>query len=227
MAEKGKAAITKTPFSFKKNSDLATKYKTPEDVFEHVVKQVNPGYGAPGTATNCRRATFAYEMRRRGYDVAATRTTTGSGQTAYGLYDALTPGSNITKSGKHMTIVSQVKAMVDTDVNNSITEMTNVLPGGGKKRLGTPVEGIFGELSKQPDGSRGELGVMWDNLSGHSLAYEIFNGKAVVFDTQMGKQITEDNFHDIYPQKVTRAAFTRLDNLDLNEDFLMKWVRNA
>ncbi len=49
---------------------------------------------------NCRRCTFAYEMRRRGYDVAATRTTNGRGQTAVGVYNALNTEGDIAKVGK-------------------------------------------------------------------------------------------------------------------------------
>lgn len=35
----------------------------------------NPGFGEPGTVQNCAKATFALEMRKRGYDISAGRQT--------------------------------------------------------------------------------------------------------------------------------------------------------
>lgn len=57
-----------------------------------VIRGVNPKYGQPGSKMNCRRCTFTYEMRRRGYDVEATRSTKGIGQTGLGLAYGVTPG---------------------------------------------------------------------------------------------------------------------------------------
>ena len=64
---------------FKKN-DLLTRKMGPDRLMKEVVAPINPDYGAPGTKMNCRRATMAYEMRRRGYDVQATLSRSATGQ---------------------------------------------------------------------------------------------------------------------------------------------------
>lgn len=74
---------------FRKNADLAKSDMGADEITHSVVSRINPGYGKFGTKTNCRRCTFAYEMSRRGYDVAATKTHGGTGQHVYGFYKAV------------------------------------------------------------------------------------------------------------------------------------------
>lgn len=76
---------------FKKNSDL-TKKMSVSELYNKVVAPINPNYGESGTQMNCRRATMAYEMRRRGYDVKATKSNFASGQTIKGLKNAVGVG---------------------------------------------------------------------------------------------------------------------------------------
>ncbi len=73
ISERVKALARGEKFSYKIDNNLRD-ILDPNEVFEKVVKEVNPDFGDIGTKMNCRRATFAYEMRRRGYDVQATRT---------------------------------------------------------------------------------------------------------------------------------------------------------
>ena len=230
LAEKGKAAVTGTPFQFKKNDQLSKQGMSSDEVFDRVVKQVNPDFGAVGTNMNCRRCTFAYELRRRGFDVSATRTTKGNGQSASGLYDAIHPGSRNTGTGRLATAIRWAKS---GDIDR-MTNLNDQVAGGGAIKIGfgtekviTP-ESIFSALSHQPNGSRGELGVNWAAGGGHSLAYEIFDGKPVIFDTQMGKRYTSatEFLAAKYPE-IARSGFTRLDDVELNTDFLMRWVKNA
>ena len=230
LSEKGKAAVTGTPFQFKKNDLLSKQGMSSDEVFDRVVKQVNPDYGAVGTNMNCRRCTFAYELRRRGFDVSATRTTKGNGQSATGLYDAIHPGSRNTGTGGLTTFIRWARSgKID-----QMTKLNDIVAGGGaikieiKEDRGSNFESIFSALSHQPNGSRGELGVNWTVGGGHSLAYEVFDGKPVIFDTQLGKRyssVGEMLAHN-YPY-ISGAGFTRLDNIELNTDFLMRWVKNA
>lgn len=58
------------------------------------------------------------------------------------------------------------------------------------------------------------------------MAYEIFDGKPVIFDAQTGKAF--DSVKAMSDSMdIGGAGFTRLDNLDLNTDYLRRWVRNA
>jgi hypothetical protein len=94
MISKGKAFIEKRdPLDFPRDERLADKNMSADAIHSAVVKPINPNYsiGHPGAFANCRRATFAYELRRRGYDVRATHTSNASGQNVIGLHNATTP----------------------------------------------------------------------------------------------------------------------------------------
>ena len=58
------------------------------DDFGETLKDLAGKDGKFGTKLNCRRCTFAYELSRRGYDVKATRTMKGTGQTYLGVAKA-------------------------------------------------------------------------------------------------------------------------------------------
>ena len=235
MADQGRAFLN-LEHGFKMNPNLA-KETDPEQVFLNVVKKVNPEYGAVGTKMNCRRATFAYEMRRRGYDVQATRTTNGFGQNVAGLKNAISPDEKIRRTGTPSVIWQMANEKIRSDKDSSIaTPLKNLQEGlsaGSKKNIGYDSFGedamprkIFERLAKEPNGSRGELGVVWKQGGGHSMAYEIFDGKPVIFDAQTGKSF--DNIKAMTDSMdIGGAGFTRLDNLDLNTDYLRRWVRNA
>ena len=235
MAMKGKAFFEgQDGSSWKKAPKLASKDFDVSTIKFAVVDQINKDYGAPGTKVNCRRCTFAYEMRRRGYDVAATRTTTGSGQDRAGMYNALTPGAKIVQPGK----VSKISRLVSEGVKNtsgdisSFTQHLDTMKTNGKTLISASSGGlkptdIFSALSTQPNGARGELGVSWKIGGGHSMAWEIVKGKPVIFDAQTRRVYENPEALLKLTGAMKEAGFTRLDNVPLNEDFLMRWVKNA
>jgi hypothetical protein len=229
LIEKGREHFTGEKFEFKRDPKLSD-LRHEDEIHEKVVKQVNPDYGGIGTKMNCRRATFTYEMRRRGYDVQATKTTNGNGQTAMGLHKATTKGETDLRTGKIRTMSKFAKETFAADgTDKPLSNLISNLDAGSKERIpaGSNPKSIFDKLSQQPDGSRGELGVMWQMGGGHSVAYEVFNGKAVIFDAQSGKKLeTPEDFTKALG-KVKSAGFTRLDNVELNEEYLMKWMKNA
>lgn len=229
LIEKGREHFTGQAFEFKRDPKLAD-VRHADDIHEKIVKQVNPDYGKLGTKMNCRRATFTYEMRRRGYDVQATKTTNGNGQTAFGLHKATTKDEKDFRTGKIRTMKAFAKETFAKDgTAKPITDLIGNLDAGSRERIpaGSNPKSIFDKLSQQPDGSRGELGVMWQMGGGHSVAYEVFNGKAVVFDAQSGKKLDTPEAFTEALGNVKSAGFTRLDNVELNEEYLMKWMKNA
>lgn len=229
LSAKGKALVTGQEFQFKTNASLAEKGLSAEQIHQRVVKGVNPDYGGIGTKMNCRRCTFAYEMRRRGLDVQATRTSSGSGQNAHGLLNAVSPGEKLRPTGKIGVLVTAAKETVKKQTDpNAVTPLLDITKSGGGKNAipGTHPLVILETLAREPNGSRGELGVLWRGGGGHSMAYEIINGVPHIFDTQNGRRYDEDSFIGAFPG-VKSAAFTRLDNLPLNNDQLLRWVRNA
>lgn len=233
LANKGKSYVDGkgSVAQFAKNPKLARKDMNPDEVFESVVKHVNPGYGAPGTKVNCRRCTMAYEMRRRGYDVRSTRTTTGNGQSVIGLVNTLSPGEKIKPSGQSSVMARAAKEAIDGK-----STLMDLAKNMGKTKVDLPkdagpiehVKSIYDALAKEPNGSRGEIGVTWKMGGAHSMAYEIFNGKPVIFDTQTGEKlddVAKAIGHGLHKTKA--VGFTRLDNVPLNEDFLARWVKNV
>jgi hypothetical protein len=70
---------------------------------------------------------------------------------------------------------------------------------------------ISSDLKSQGDGARGNLMVHWTgSFSGHSLAYEVNNGKVTVYDAQSGKK---QNMA-LLMSKVSGVEYARLDNVE-------------
>lgn len=240
LALKGQAFLEgKKGFSFKSNPDLA-KAMSPDEAFEKVVKHVNPKYGSVGASNNCRRATYAYEMRRRGFDVQATRTTTGYGQSVAGFANVTTPGKPLLSGSKpavyNRVIREQFKIAEQPDYVSPLTKLANLGPSGARNKIDPVAMGkvtmvspatIMSTLAKEPSGSRGELAVKWMSGGNHSLAYEIFDGKPVVFDTQTNEKYDNLVSYVTGLSGVSAAGFTRLDNIPLNTEQLGRWVKNA
>lgn len=227
---RGQEFLTRNDFAWKTKASLARKMDI-ENIRRDVVRHINPAYGEFGTKMNCRRCTFAYELRRRGYDVAATRTTKGAGQTQEGLFNALraaTEAADVTKSHATFAVgpsgVAEATAFSKIMSKGSVFGEHRITQSANEGHLG---ESIFRALSHNPEGARGELGVQWKVGGGHSVAWEIVGGKPVVFDCQSGKHFT--NPHDLFRDGpgLAAAGYTRLDNVQMNDQFLRRWIKNA
>lgn len=204
---RGKAFVTMKSEYWDQKPKFANKSYSADDIQSKVVPGINPNYPGRGTTMNCRRATFAYEMRRRGYDVEATLTTNAYGQDARGL------SKSLGLKGREKR-----QSMFELEMNGGGQNIIG--PGGGKE--------IFKALDKQPERSRGELVMQWKSPQpgipggAHSVAYEVINGKAHVFDTQSGVKHSADS--PIFANSAN-SSFTRLDNKDLNDKFLTRWLK--
>lgn len=190
---------------FKKNQEL-TKKMPSKELQDKVVKQVNPGFPAPGTKMNCRRATMAYEMRRRGHDVKATQSKHASGQDPKGME-------------KSVGVKFKDSLWGEKQISNKTT-MHKSSPEERSKL-------VFDSLSKNPDGARGELGVSWAFGGGHSLAWEIVDNKPVIFDAQSGEMYTNKEEFSDFTTIVLDAAETRLDNKTIDDEFIKRWVTDV
>ena len=66
-------------------------------------------------------------------------------------------------------------------------------------------------LMDQGDGARGNLMVTWSGtLGGHSMAYEVHDGKVHIYDGQLGKERSMSDFMD----RVGMVSYARLDNVE-------------
>jgi hypothetical protein len=220
-----------------KKSDLLSRKMSSEAIMKEVVKPINPGYGEIGTKTNCRRATFAYEMRRRGLDVRSTRSVAGTGQTVAGVLNATHPGMDL-GTGKSSMVRTLSKESKDTSGRiGPLTLAVKIAGGTGKEPIGKwgPFEKgslersktIFDAIGEHPEGARGELGLRWYNGSAHSMAWEKIHGKVHIFDAQQGIKYNVDSFASDVTSNIQEVGMTRLDDMKLNHGFLRKWVTNV
>jgi hypothetical protein len=222
LTEKGKMFVKGSDeITFKKNPKLADPNMGIDDIYNSVVKPINPNYGQPGTKMNCRRATYAYEMRRRGNDVEATRTTNARGQDLSGHINARTPGGNNIAPG----LMGQSYRMIREEKKGKADFKMELYK---YKSAATTPANVFNELQNQPHGARGEVELMWRAGGGHSVAWENVKGKVVIFDTQTGDKYTNpDTFWNKAGRNAGEARINRLDNIPLNDDFLLRWVKDA
>lgn len=237
IAAQGKMFVTGSDSPWKTNKNLADPNMDVDSIMSDVVSHINPNYGSPGTKVNCRRATFAYEMRRRGYDVAATKTTNGRGQDVSGFFNATNPDADMVRPGRGGLVTRMVKEGIAKEQGKPtpFLDVVEQVGGVGRNKIesspGRGMEaGIFESLAKEPNGARGELGVTWKGGGGgHSVAWEIIGGKPVIFDTQSGRKMADvDEMIGVYGHhSVDTAGYTRLDNLPMNDNFLMRWVKDA
>lgn len=227
LVNKGRAFLNGGE-AFKKNPLLAGEYLNPEEVFELVVKPINPGYGELGTKMNCRRATFAYEMRRRGVDVAATLTTNARGQDASGVFNAINPVDGDVAPGGVRRMVKESILSRTKGASTPFTDFISRDPLGATNPLRIKGgEGVFDDLSYLRPGARGELTLGWKSGGGHSIAWEKFGNKLVFFDTQTSEIYRTPQELNELVKNASRVGYTRLDNVDLNQGFLMRWLKDA
>lgn len=238
LAQKGGFLLkNKGAIKFAKDEALAAKNMSVAEIQKRVVKPINPNYGAIGTKMNCRRCTFAFEMRRRGFDVKATKTTNGQGQTVAGYLSATDKAGKIESSSKLSLITKYTKqkqasqkAFQDgTDAGDQrLLNAFEAFSAGAQTKVNPNARDIFKSIEAQGNGARGELGVMWRGGGGHSMAYEVVDGKAVVFDTQTGKAYDSVTaFREKFDFTMDSAGLARLDDIELNQDFLLRWLVNA
>ena len=196
---------------WKKKPELAEPGMSIKDIQEKVIKPINPDYPGLGTTNNCMRCTYAYEMRRRGYNVKPSHTIKATGQT------------NFTK--KHVILRNNYeKNRVIGENQKNASLFMNKFYGGKPPK---PKE-ILDTLSKEPNGSRGELQMSWGPLAGgHSVAYEIVDNKAVVIDAQSGKVYKSASALGELTKHAIGINYTRLDNKDLNTLAFPAWLRDA
>jgi hypothetical protein len=224
----GQARLHGQKVPFKVNKALAGKMSA-KDLLSKVAKPVNPGYATAGGKMNCRRSTFAYELRRRGFDVHATTTATGWGQSESGVVNALT-----TKGKDYFRATSLSQTV-------SATGRSGLAPGdkrhvpGAKILLdglrhkddlgGSSSKKVLEELAKQPNGARGEVLFKFPTF-GHSMAYEVVKGVPKIFDSQKGKMYDAATRVESHWDGFNDAEIRRLDNVKLDLNFLSRWATN-
>ena len=158
---------------------------------------VNPGYMDmnSNSKNNCMLCTTTYELRKRGYDVTAQLDRVG-----YSFPDLRRwfPKADIQKVSRY-------------DENGK---------GLSQKEY---VDKTIKSLLKQGDGAHGNMMVFWNLGGGHSIYYEVQNGKVIFKDSQTNKVYKQSDTNSLLkiamtPEKLLNQtltnSFARLDNVE-------------
>ncbi len=225
----GKAILNKEdPINkWVKNEAFANKHWDAQTAFNEVALNINPYYGVePGTTMNCRRCTFAYIKAREGFDVEATRSFTATGQNDISVYNAIS-GNKWVKGGRlgaGREIRKGNQDFIDFLSSNKPHLNAKINLGDDSNKT---AEKIFEALSTKPNNARGELTMNWHAGGGHSMAWEIFNGKPVIFDVQTREMYDTPEKMSHIASRIKVSKYSRLDNVKLDEKMLGRWVTNA
>jgi len=143
------------------------------------------------TSMNCYSCALAYDMRRRGYDVAANYDVDGELREVYQLaYEYPIPTENITSQSISYNADYDVRAKEAQDIQKNI------------------------EKKYRNEDCRGIVTVTWVMGGGHAMAYEVNDGKMTIIDTQCG-EVYDIEFLSNWATDIT---FTRTDNLELTDN---------
>ena len=223
--KEGKQAIKeeeleRTRISQIKSIDPETGFHLKEREFtkDEDMKAVNPGYKNfdVNTKQNCMLCTMTYELRRRGYDVMANKALEG-------YYSDYT--KEIFPKAKSKTIGISFKSNddpaydkfvdkvnKDSVYKQEVAEIRKKAFYGLNSDISKKV--VSDILSKQKDGARGNMTITYPNWGGHSVAYEVDNGKVVIRDCQSGTK--QEPIQQL--RYAIGVTYYRTDNVDFDKD---------
>lgn len=172
---------------------------------------INPNYDVmnPKTSKNCAYCTIAYDLRRRGYDVKAIEK------------ESNTSMNDIEKMYKSKDKKKKVDARTSTDVVMKVKyedESKPILSIKGS------IPYLKQEMLKEGEGARGNLGINWINGGGHSVVWEVENGKVMIKDTQLNAEWELEKYAGW--NNARWYSYLRTDNLIPTEE-VMKYVKNV
>lgn len=153
------------------------------------MKAVNRDRGTfedEGTYSNCTWCTTAYDLRRRGFDVYAGKTIKGF------------TNSEIASWYKGNNKFKDIKIEQSDLTSNSASTRK-----------------VIDTLQSEPNGSRGNITFAWrGTYSGHSIAYQVKDGKVTFIDAQAKIMYKNKNAYNLMsrvdPESV---SYLRTDNL--------------
>lgn len=227
-----------TEFRTKKGSKFPVKQKDKEysstiKEIEDDAKVVNGGVMAAlyaqNRSNNCAYCTTAYELRRRGYDVKAAEALVG--------VDLISHPDLMFKGAKANLLVDITNYKKDKEGNFILDKEGNKELSLSEKLFSTGIskqqfKDIEKELVKQGEGARGNIFGLFAGsaYAGHSMAYEIVNGKLCIIDAQVGtvhdgSSIFKDPYQDL--KGFRELYYTRTDNLKVNEKLIDNFVVDA
>ena len=198
--------------SLKKDNPLPDlSLKTKATTLDEDMEAVNPIYHTNNKSLfdeNCGACTIAYDLRRRGYDVAAVDEDTyrKSGGTLNDLVDCY--------DNAKLIDMSYIARKYNINEKSSTGHPTKELVSCMEK-----------EMLSEGDGARGNFLTVWSLGGGHSISWEVENGEIVYRDCQSNEKVELDKWLGMSDE----FYYFRTDNLTPNErieDYVQNYVRN-
>ena len=198
--------------SIKKDNPLPDlPLKTKATTWDEDMAAINPIYHTNDKSQydeNCGACTIAYDLRRRGYDVAAVDEDMyrKSGGTLNDLVDCY----------DNAKLIDQSYIARKYNINEES------LSGHPTKELVSCMEK---EMLSEGEGARGNFLTVWSLGGGHSISWEVENGEIVYRDCQTNEKVELDKWLGISDE----FYYFRTDNLTPNEriaDYVQSYVRN-
>lgn len=115
-------------------------------------------------------------------------------------------------------VIANQHAPIDLLYDISAEDVSWMYKGFPKETKTGSAKGLERALSRQPDGSRGAAFCTWSGgNSGHVVAYEVKNGKPILYDAQSGTKY--EKVSDLF-DNVKDTSFIRLDDKEPNYEFV-------
>ena len=198
--------------SLKKDNPLPDlPLKTKATTWDEDMAAINPIYHTNDKSQydeNCGACTIAYDLRRRGYDVAAVDEDMyrKSGGTLNDLVDCY----------------DNAKLIDQSYIARKYNISEESLSGHPTKELVSCMEK---EMLGEGEGARGNFLTVWSLGGGHSISWEVENGEIVYRDCQTNEKVELDKWLGLSDE----FYYFRTDNLTPNEriaDYVQSYVRN-
>ena len=198
--------------SLKKDNPLPDlPLKTKATTLDEDMEAINPNYYTNNKSQyneNCGACTIAYDLRRRGYDVAAVDEDTyhKSGGTLNDLVDCYDNAKLIDQSYIAKKYNISKESLSEHPTKELVSCMEKEMLSGG-------------------EGARGNFLTVWSLGGGHSISWEVENGEIVYRDCQSNEKVDIDKWLGLSNE----FYYFRTDNLTPNEriaDYVLSYARN-
>lgn len=171
-----------------------------------------------GNSENCIACSVTMEARRRGYEVKA-RTDLAHDDDSETSFKSV---AKVYKNAKVNALGTNAKAG-----SKAFNEYYDKAEKSARKGNNTQLtQKLKSTTKKMPKGASGQICIMFDRWSGHSMYfYKDRNGKTIFYDTQRNKKYTEEQLNSMFIQNSSDIKLQRFDNCDINEKELLKYSK--
>lgn len=137
-----------------------------------------------------------------------------------------TTAYDLRRRGFNVTAIKTDRGFMNSDIKKwypKVEEKKHIVPEGKAILSRDYTNQILDNLSKEQN-SRGNLTLSWKNGGGHSIAYEVNNGKVTLLDGQINKiyNNSKDEYYPLNRARISSVTTFRLDNVEPNYEKLKK-----